>query len=48
VEAAELAASVGNVEAVGAFVMGVAAAAGLLDAKRMPAPLRIKTFIGKN
>jgi len=36
------------VDAVVAFVIGVVATAGAVDAKRAPAPFRIKTFIGDN
>ena len=46
-EAAELAASIGDVEVVVAFVIGTAAP-GALDAKRTPTPFRIKGAIGEN
>jgi len=36
------------VDAVVAFVIGVVATAGAVDAKRALAPFRIKTFIGDN
>jgi hypothetical protein len=47
IEAAELASSIGDVEAVVAFVIGTAAP-GALDAKRTPAPFRIKEVIGES